>query len=109
MLFAQKSGVDVGRVIEAIKGGAAQCWTLDVKPQRLLAGNRTPGFKSSLQAKDLNIVIDSARDFQAVLPVTALNSQLFNGMVALGDGDLDNSAVIHMLELLNDIKLKIIE
>lgn len=109
MLFAQKSGVDVGRVIEAIKGGAAQCWTLDVKPQRLLAGNRTPGFKSSLQAKDLNIVIDSARDFQAVLPVTALNSQLFNGLVALGDGDLDNSAVIHMLELLNDIKLKIIE
>jgi 2-hydroxy-3-oxopropionate reductase len=31
MLFAQKSGVDVGRVIEAIRGGAAQCWTLDVK------------------------------------------------------------------------------
>lgn len=54
-------------------------------------------------------MIDSARDFQAVLPVTALNSQLFNGLVALGDGDLDNSAVIHMLELLNDIKLKIIE
>jgi 2-hydroxy-3-oxopropionate reductase len=109
MLFAQKSGVDVGRVIEAIRGGAAQCWTLDVKPQRLLAGNRTPGFKSSLQAKDLNIVMDTARDYQAVLPGTALNSQLFNGMVALGEGDLDNSAVIRMLELLNDMDLEITE
>jgi len=109
MLFAQKSGVDVARVIEAIKGGAAQCWTLDVKPQRLLAGNRTPGFKSSLQAKDLNIVIDTARDYHAVLPGTALYSQLFNGMVALGEGDLDNSAVIHMLELLNDTNLKTID
>jgi 2-hydroxy-3-oxopropionate reductase len=109
MLFAQKSGVDVGRVIEAIRGGAAQCWTLDVKPQRLLAGNRTPGFKSSLQAKDLNIVMDTARDYQAILPGTALNSQLFNGMVALGEGDLDNSAVIRMLELLNDVDLEITE
>ncbi len=106
MLFAQKSGVDVAKVIEAIKGGAAQCWTLDVKPQRLLSGNRAPGFKSSLQAKDLNIVMDTARDYNAVLPGTALNSQLFNGMVALGEGDLDNSAVIHMLELLNDTNLK---
>lgn len=106
MLFAQKSGADVGKVIESIKGGAAQCWTLDVKPQRLLAGNRTPGFKSSLQAKDLNIVMDTARDYQAVLPGTALNSQLFNGMVALGEGDLDNSAVIRMLELLNDTDLE---
>ncbi len=109
MLFAQKSGVDVERVIEAIRGGAAQCWTLDVKPQRLLAGNRKPGFKSSLQAKDLNIVIDTARDYKAVLPGTALNSQLFNGMVALGEGDLDNSAVIRMLELLNDTDLIITE
>ena len=109
MLFAQKSGVDVGRVIEAIRGGAAQCWTLDVKPQRLLAGNRTPGFKSSLQAKDLNIVMDTARDYQTILPGTALNSQLFNGMVALGEGDLDNSAVIRMLELLNDMDLEITE
>ncbi|HOZ37882.1 MAG TPA: NAD(P)-dependent oxidoreductase [Anaerolineaceae bacterium] len=109
MLFAQKSGVDVAKVIEAIKGGAAQCWTLDVKPQRLLAGNRTPGFKSSLQAKDLNIVIDTARDYQAVLPGTALNSQLFNGLVALGEGHLDNSAVIHMLELLNNTDLQTTE
>lgn len=109
MLFAQKSGADVARVIDAIRGGAAQCWTLDVKPQRLLAGNRTPGFKCSLQAKDLNIVIDTARDYQAVLPGTALFSQLFNGMVALGEGDQDNSAVIRMLELLNDIDLKTTE
>lgn len=109
MLFAQKSGADVAKVIEAIKGGAAQCWTLDVKPQRLLAGNRAPGFKSSLQAKDLNIVVETAREYQAVLPATALNSQLFNGMVALGQGDLDNSAVIRMLELINDTDLETAE
>ena len=106
MLFAQKSGVDVAMVIEAIKSGAAQCWTLDVKPQRLLTGNRTPGFKSSLQAKDLNIVMETARDYEAVLPGTALNTQLFNAMVTTGSGDLDNSAVIQILEGLNSEELK---
>jgi 2-hydroxy-3-oxopropionate reductase len=106
MLFAQKSGVDVAKVIEAIKSGAAQCWTLDVKPQRLLTGNRAPGFKSSLQAKDLNIVMETARDYEAVLPGTALNTQLFNAMVTTGSGDLDNSAVIQILEGLNSEELK---
>lgn len=106
MLFAQKSGVDVAKVIEAIKSGAAQCWTLDVKPQRLLTGNRAPGFKSSLQAKDLNIVMETARDYEAVLPSTALNTQLFNAMVTTGSGDLDNSAVIQILEGLNSEELK---
>ncbi|MCX7608355.1 MAG: NAD(P)-binding domain-containing protein, partial [Anaerolineales bacterium] len=53
LLFAQKAGVDPVKVVEAIRGGAAQCWTLDVKPQRLFAGNRAPGFKAALQAKDL--------------------------------------------------------
>lgn len=102
MIFAQKSGVDVAKVIEAIKSGAAQCWTLDVKPQRLLAGNRQPGFKSSLQAKDLNIIIETARDYDAVLPGTAINAQLFNAMIAAGSGDLDNSAVIQIIESLNN-------
>ncbi len=88
-------------MIEAIRGGAAQCWTLDNKPQRLLAGNRNPGFKSRLQAKDLNIVMETAREYEAILPGTAINAQLFNAMVAAGNGDLDNSAVIQIIEGLN--------
>jgi 2-hydroxy-3-oxopropionate reductase len=103
--FAQRAGADHKKVIAAIRGGAAQCWTLDNKPQRLFAGNREPGFKSRLQAKDLNIVMETAHDYQAVLPGTALNAQFFNAMVAMGSGDLDNSAVIQIIEKLNDEKL----
>ncbi len=106
LIFAQKAGADPQKVIEAIKGGAAQCWTLDVKAPRLFAGNREPGFKSHLQAKDLNIVMETAREYLAVLPATAVNAQLYNGMVAAGSGELDNSAVIQMIEILNDEELK---
>ncbi|NTV35772.1 MAG: NAD-binding protein, partial [Anaerolineaceae bacterium] len=84
----------------AIRGGAAQCWTLDVKPQRLFSGNRQPGFKARMQAKDLAIVMDTARQYGVPLPSTAVNAQLFNAMLEQGWGDLDNSAVIGILEML---------
>jgi 2-hydroxy-3-oxopropionate reductase len=106
LIFAQKAGADPQKVIEAIKGGAAQCWALDVKPQRLFSSNRAPGFKARMQAKDLNIVIDSAREFGVPLPATAVNTQLFNAMVEQGLGEQDNSAVIALIELLANVHLK---
>ena len=63
LIFSQKAGVDPRKVVDAIKGGAAQCWALDVKPQRLFAGNRNPGFKAYMQAKDMNIVMETAREY----------------------------------------------
>lgn len=106
LIFAQKAGADPHKVIEASQGGAAQCWTLDNKPQRLFVGNRTPGFKCSLQAKDLNIVMETARENLVALPSSAIHAQLFNAMVAEGGGDLDNSAVISIIEKLSGEELK---
>lgn len=106
LVMAQKAGADPEKVIDAIKGGAAQCWTLDNKPQRLFQGVRTPGFKASMQYKDLNIVMDMAKAYQVPLPATAVNTQLFNAMLVDGLGDFDNSAVISVLERLAHIHLK---
>src|SRR5262249_38382436 len=55
LITAQKAGVDPSRVVEAIKGGAAQMWTLDAKPPRLFAGNRNPGLKAYMHHKALGI------------------------------------------------------
>jgi 2-hydroxy-3-oxopropionate reductase len=106
LVFAQKSGADPQKVVQAIKGGAAQCWTLDVKPPRLFAGNRQPGFKAYMQAKDLGIVMDTARQYGVPLPGTAANAQLFNAMLQMGMGDLDNSAVLGVIEALAGVVLK---
>ncbi len=100
ILLAQKSGVDPRRVVEAIRGGAAQCWTLDVKPERLFAGNRQPGFKAHMMYKDLGIVLDTARAYGMPLPATAVAMQLFEAMLQIGMRDLDNSGVIGVLEVM---------
>ncbi len=98
MVFAQKAGVDPFKVAEAIRGGAAGCWTLDNKPQRLAQGQRTPGFKAHMQLKDLNIVLDTGETYDAPLPLSAVTREMFAEMVAAGEGDLDNSAVLSVLE-----------
>ena len=107
LVFSQKAGVDPQKVVAAIKGGAAQCWTLDVKPPRLFSGNRAPGFKAYMQAKDLNIVMETACEYGVPLPGTAENTQLFNAMLQMGMSELDNSAVIGVLEALAGVTLKI--
>ena len=105
LITAQKAGVDPMRMVEAIKGGAAQMWTLDVKPPRLFAGNRQPGFKAYMQHKDLGIIMDTARTYGIPLPMTALTHQLFSAMLEQGNRELDNSAIISVYESLAGIEL----
>ena len=105
LITAQKAGVDPRRVVDAIKGGAAQMWTLDVKPPRLFDGNRSPGFKAYMQHKDLGIVLDTARTYGIPLPVTAVIQQLYTAMLEMGDRELDNSAIIGVYEALTGLSL----
>ncbi len=100
LVFSKKAGVDPRKVVEAIKGGAAQCWTLDVKPPRLFDGNRSPGFKAHMQLKDLGIILDTAQEYDIPVSGTAENTKLFQQMIDMGMGELDNSAVVGVIEKL---------
>jgi len=107
IIFAQKCGTDPRKVVEAVSAGSARCWALDVKPKRLFEGNRTPGFKANLQLKDLGIVMETAHTYGVSLPGTAISNQLFQAMVDNGMGELDNSGVIAIIEMLAGAKLAI--
>ena len=98
LVFSKKAGVDPRKVVDAIKGGAAQCWTLDVKPPRLFDGNRNPGFKAHMQLKDLKIILDTAREYDIPISGTVENTKLFQQMIDSGLGELDNSAVVGVVE-----------
>jgi 2-hydroxy-3-oxopropionate reductase len=100
LVFSKKAGVDPRKVVDAIKAGAAQCWSLDVKPPRLFAGNRSPGFKAHMQLKDMKIIMDTAQEFNIPVPGTLENTKLFQQMIDMGMGELDNSAVVGVIEKL---------
>jgi 2-hydroxy-3-oxopropionate reductase len=105
LVFAKKCGVDPERVVEAISRGAAQCWTLDVKPPKIFRRDLSPGFKAYMQTKDIDIIMDSGKTYGVPLPSTAIAQQLYRAMLTAGNGELDNSAVVTVFEELAGIKV----
>ena len=103
LVFSKKAGVDPKKVVDAIKGGAAQCWTLDVKPPRLFDGNRNPGFKAHMQLKDMGIVLDTAKEYDIPISAAEEHTKFFKMMIEQGMGELDNAAVVGVIEKLAGI------
>lgn len=96
-LLAQRAGVDVSRVREALLGGFAHSRILEVHGQRMIDGQFDPGFALRLHRKDLNLAMDTARALQISLPNTAATMQLMNAALARGDGERDHAALFRTL------------
>ena len=99
--FANKNGVDAGKVREALLGGFAYSRILENHGQRMLDRNFKPGFKSWMHEKDLNIVMQTAHELGLCLPGSAATAQMFNAMVGSGLGEEDSIAVLKLLEKLS--------
>lgn len=98
LIFAEKAGISQGRMVEAIKGGAAQTWALDTRAEGMISGDLEPGFFGSYMYKDLRIATNDAEEYGVPIPVAAINHELFKSMEEMGRGDLDFSGVITVLE-----------
>jgi 2-hydroxy-3-oxopropionate reductase len=106
LVLAAKAGADVERVVEAIRGGAARCWALEVRAPQILRRDLGPGFKAYMQYKDLNIILDAGKTYQVSLPVSGTVRELYTAMMAAGRGELDNSAIVTVLEDLAGVQVK---
>jgi len=67
----------------------------------MLARNFEPGFRVDLHHKDLGIVLTTARAAGAVLPLTAVVSQLMAALRANGQGAQDHTALLTLVERLS--------
>jgi 2-hydroxy-3-oxopropionate reductase len=105
LVLGSKAGVDPARIREALLGGYAQSRVLEVHGQRMIDRAFAPGFFVRLHDKDLHIVLAMARSLGAAAPITALAAQHFNSLMAQGDGELDNSAMVKVYEALADHRI----
>ena len=96
--FATRSGVDAGKVREALLGGFAYSKILENHGQRMLERNFKPGFKAWMHQKDLRIVMEEAHRLGLMLPSAAATAQLFNAMVGSGMGEDDSISALRVLE-----------
>ena len=98
IVFLEAYGVDMEAAIRVLAGGLAGSTVLDRKGAGMLAREFTPGFRLSLHHKDLGIVTSAAREVGVVIPLGAMVSQLVAAMVARGDGGLDHSALLALVQ-----------
>jgi 2-hydroxy-3-oxopropionate reductase len=102
LTFAKKSGVDATKVREALLGGFAQSRILEVHGKRMLEGQFQPGFKLNLHRKDMNIVLQTARELSLPLLGSAQVTSLMDALLAQGQGELDNAALITLYDRLSE-------
>ena len=100
LVFASKAGADPAKVRQALFGGFAGSRVLEVHAERMLKRTFAPGFRIELHHKDLAIALDGARKLKLSLPHTALCQEFFNAALAAGEGKLDDSALVRVVERL---------
>jgi len=98
LVLASKAGVDPEKLIEVLSGGLAGNKVMEVRRRNFLEHDFTPGFKLALHHKDLGIALRTARELDVFVPTTAIVDQMLAALEAAGDGGLDHSALLTVIE-----------
>ncbi|KAH7867056.1 hypothetical protein Vadar_028356 [Vaccinium darrowii] len=104
LVFAEKTGLDVRKFLEAVRGGAAGSMVMELFGERIVERDFRPGGFAEYMVKDLGMgvdVVEEGDEDVVVLPGAALAKQLFAGMVANGDGKLGIHGLITVIERMN--------
>jgi 3-hydroxyisobutyrate dehydrogenase-like beta-hydroxyacid dehydrogenase len=105
LAFAERMGLERGRLLEVAKGSAAYSQVMDVKG-RFWAADRydAPMSRVDQSLKDFLLMLEIGERVGAALPFAALYAQLMQDCVAHGEAELDNAAVINAIRRRRSLK-----
>ncbi|MDA9614520.1 NAD(P)-dependent oxidoreductase [Pseudomonadota bacterium] len=98
IVLGKKSNLNMTKVLNAISGGAAQSWQMDNRFKTMVNSKFDFGFAIDLMIKDLKIAIGHSKDLSIKLPSSKSALQNYKKLSMLGDGQLDTSSLIKLLE-----------
>lgn len=101
IVLLEASGVDPAGGLDVLAGGLAGSRILDLKRHSMIRREFTPGFRIDLHHKDMGIAVAAAREAGVSLPLTGLVAQLVAAARAQGHGSLDHSALLKVIERIN--------
>jgi 3-hydroxyisobutyrate dehydrogenase len=103
LLYGHKAGLNLNRMLDSIRGGAAACWTLEHLAPRILQRNFDPGFFVEHFVKDMGLALEESQRMGLVLPGLTLVHQLYRRVVDLGHGRSGTHALMLALEDLSNV------
>ena len=104
LLYAQKAGLDQGKLLDIIGQGAAASFSLNNLVRRIVNKNFDPGFFIKHFIKDMGIALEEARRMQLSLPGLALANQLYISASAIGLENFGTHALYKVLAHINSAK-----
>ncbi len=105
LLLARACGADPEKVRQALLGGFAYSKVLEVHGERMLTRNFKPGFKARLHKKDMHIVMNTANEEGLDLPTARAVTEAIDQAVENGDGELDSTVLVRILEARNGVDI----
>ncbi len=98
LALSQRFGLDLVKTLEVLHGTTATNGQLKINwPNKVLAGDITPGFTIDLAHKDLSLILSSASAAKVPMPVAAAAREFFSLARASGDGGNDFSSIVDTL------------
>jgi len=97
MAFAEKAGLDLQTVIDAISQGAASSWQMVNRHKTMIADDYEHGFAIDWMRKDLDICLAEAERNGADLSVIRQINRFYAEIQAQGGGRWDTSALFRRL------------
>jgi 4-hydroxybutyrate dehydrogenase/sulfolactaldehyde 3-reductase len=95
LALSQRFGLDLAKTLAVLYGTTATNGQLRINwPNKVLAGDTTPGFTIDLAHKDLSIILAAAQSARVPLPVAAAAREMFTAARARGFGPSDFSAIV---------------
>ena len=108
LLYGYKAGLDLNKMLDSIRGGAAACWTLDHLAPRILQRNFDPGFFVEHFVKDMGLALEESKRMGLALPGLTLVHQLYRTVQQLGHGRSGTHALMLALESLSNVHMNTI-
>ncbi len=99
LAMVDAQGVDLEKVINAIRGGSAGSSVLEAKSSKMLNAEYKPGFKINLHIKDLKNALITGEKTGSIMPFTILTSTLYEDLRDDGMGEKDHSALYEAFKL----------
>src|SRR5215204_558819 len=99
--LANKAGVNLEKMREALLGGFAQSRILDLHGKRIIEQNFKPGFKIKLHRKDINLALQAGKEYAVPLYCSSLVAANMDALLSQGHGELDHSALALLAQQLS--------
>lgn len=96
--LAKACQMDQVRILEILRSGAAYSRVMDIKGDKMIAGDFSPQARLDQHWKDVGLILELGRIANAAVPLSELHSQLLERASSLGFGQQDNSAIIKAFE-----------